>query len=197
MAIYHKPFTNYIWLAWFSLQVPIILCKLIDMLHFYPTWLYKPTDSPLHFAEKIQQNHIATYNDPYVQWLPATAVPSGHDSWIGLFLYIELAFLLPTALYGVYRLGLDSRGRKQGTSGGDELLFLVYAFETALTTLVCVHDVFYWDKEVYSPEVMRSYQVNLLGPWLVIPSLMFVDMASRIMKRVRVADAAVQGKKMQ
>ena len=131
-------------------------------MHFYPAWLYKAPGSPLHFLELIQSHYIATYNDPIAQWTPQTA--TGHDAWIPLFLRIEVVFSLPLVLYAVYRLGIQ----RAGTTGPVELLFLVYAFETAFTTLVCINDVFWWDDAVYDQELKRTFIVNLFGPWFVI-----------------------------
>jgi hypothetical protein len=83
---------------------------------------------------------------------------------LGLFMFLELAFLLPTVLYGVYRLAVQRRG----TSGGDELLFFVYALEVAFTTLVCIYNTFYLDDALFPVEVRREMQVQLYGPFLVI-----------------------------
>lgn len=88
---------------------------------------------------------------------------------MGLFLYLEFGFTLPVVLYAVYRLGLSSfYGRSSGTSGLDELVFLVYGFETAFTTLVCFHDVFYWDDTLYSAELKNTFKYNFFGPWIVM-----------------------------
>jgi hypothetical protein len=121
--------------------------------------VYEPAGAPLHGVYALKQWYIATYNDPIVQWSAETA--SGHDSWMGLFLHVEFLFLLPTALYGVYRFAVQRRG----TSGADELLFLVYAVEVAFTTLVCIHDTYYLDSAVYSEEQLRTLRVQLYGPW--------------------------------
>jgi hypothetical protein len=142
----------------------------MDLLEFiWPAWAYEPAGAPLHAAYELKQWYIQKYNDPVVQWSPETA--AGHDSWMGLFLYLEFAFLLPTVLYGVYRLAVQRRG----TSGCDELLFLVYALEVAFTTLVCIYDTFYWDNAVYSAELKRELQVQLYGPWFVIRKCLSKD----------------------
>lgn len=83
---------------------------------------------------------------------------------MGLFLLLVFAFLLPTSLYGIYHLGL----KRRGTSGADELLFLVYALEVAFTTLVSIFDSFYWDSAVYSAELKRTFLVQLYGPWCLV-----------------------------
>lgn len=136
---------------------------------FYPRWLYEPADSPLHFLQRIRSDYIATYNDPIVQWTPE----SGRDSWIPLFTHIEMLFQLPTAMVAVRRLG----GRRTGTTGSDELLFLVYALETALTTLVCLHDVFWWDNDVYPAELKNAFLFKIYGPWFAIREYLLSHLA--------------------
>lgn len=180
----------------------------MDLLEFiWPAWAYEPAGAPLHAAYELKQWYIQKYNDPIVQWSPETA--TGHDSWMGLFLYLEFAFLLPTVLYGVYRLAVQRRG----TSGGDELLFLVYGLEVAFTTLVCLYDTVYWDNAAYSAELKRELQVQLYGPWLVIrkcssdlksvtslpgpAALGALDMATRILGRIKAADAVSETRKLQ
>ncbi len=147
----------------------------MDLLEFlWPAWAYEPVGAPLHAAYSLKQWYIQKYNDPIVQWSPESA--AGHDSWMGLFLYFEAFFLLPTVLYGVYRLALQRRG----TSATDELLFLVYALEVAFTTLVCIYDTLYWDSAVYSAELKREMQLQLYGPWFLIrkrPILALIPMS--------------------
>ncbi|KAK1775765.1 transmembrane protein 6/97 [Copromyces sp. CBS 386.78] len=191
MAVYNESRLNYVWTAWFALSIPIIL--FIDALPSYPSSLYLPPSSPLHPFHLIRQDYIATYNDPIVQWSPSTSVPGSHDSWIGLFLYLEFGFSLPVVAYGFFKLAVKGKG----TTGADELLFLVYALETALTTLVCIHDVGYWDPEVHSVEVRRRMVLQFFGPWFLVPSVMAVDMARRILGRIKVADEAMERRKVQ
>ncbi|KAK1768154.1 transmembrane protein 6/97 [Phialemonium atrogriseum] len=150
---------DYIWLAWFSLQVLVII--FVDAVPFYPKHLYEPPGSPLHLLQRIRTFYVATYNDPIVQWTPAL----GRDSWIPLFTRIEMLFQLPAAAYAVHRLG---RRRRAGTTGADELLYLVYALETALTTLVCLNDVLWWDDVVYPAGLKRVFIFQIYGPWFAI-----------------------------
>ncbi|KAK3938324.1 hypothetical protein QBC46DRAFT_355966 [Diplogelasinospora grovesii] len=189
MAVSKQSWKDYVWLVWFLIQIPVIF--LVDATHFYPKWLYASPESPLHFMQLIKDNYISTYNDPIAQWTAETATQ--HSSWIPLFLSIEMLFSAPIVLYAVYRLGV----KRAGTTGANELLFLVYAFETAFTTLVCIHDVLYWDDAVYNIDLKRTFVFNLFGPWFVIPAIMFVDMCSRILSRINAADAVAVGKKMQ
>lgn len=99
---------------------------------------------------------MATYNDPLVQ-------PETEPNWMHLVSVVEIGFQLPVALYAAWRLS-----GKRGTSGPFELLLLVYAFETAFSTLLCVNDVFYWDPAVYSWEQKKVFLFQLYGAWLVI-----------------------------
>ncbi len=123
----------------------------------YPAWLWVPSDSPLHFLYVLREWYIQEYNDPMAQWTPESGM-----SWVPLFFWAELLFSLPIVLYSVYRLP----GRV-GTSGVTELLILLYAFETAFTTAVCINDVPYWDPKVYSAE-QKTVFFYQLGPWVLI-----------------------------
>ena len=144
----------------------IALCTdgipVIDGLEFYPSWVYEPRGSPLHIFYAAKQQYIAELNDPIAQWSQATA--SGHDSWMGLWIYLEWVVALPILLFTVYRLGVQRRG----TSGAHELALLVYAFHTALTTLTCIHDVFYWDNAVYTAAVKNKILYQAYSPWLIV-----------------------------
>ncbi|KAL2262403.1 hypothetical protein VTK26DRAFT_1452 [Humicola hyalothermophila] len=190
MATYNRTWKNKAWLGWFLFQLPLIL--FIDLLEYlWPQWLYEPAGAPLHAIYTAKEWYIKTYNDPIIQWSVETA--SGHDSWMGLFMHVEAVFVLPVVLYAIYRLGVQRRG----TSGADELLFMLYALEIAFTTLVCINDVLFWDSAVYPAELKRTFLVQFYGPFFIIPSLGAIDMATRILGRFRAADALVEGKKSQ
>lgn len=146
----------------------------IDGLDFlYPKWFYEPTGSPFHIFYMVKQFYIADTNDPIVQWSKETA--SGHDSWMGMFLYLEMAIELPIVLFTVYRLGIQ----RKGTSGAHELALLVYSFQTAFTTAVCIHDVFYWDPSVYTAEVKNKVIGMSYLPWVIVRTYFLSDKESR------------------
>ncbi|KAG6366728.1 hypothetical protein INS49_000908 [Diaporthe citri] len=163
------------WLGWFIMQLIVIF--LIDAVQFYPPELYKAPGSPLYFLQQMKDFYISTYNDPLVQ--SATA-----PNWMHLVSVVEIGFQLPVALYAVWRLS-----GSRGTSGPFELLLLAYAFETAFSTLLCINDVFYWDPAVYSWEQKKVFLFQLYGSWLVIPTVMFVDMYWRLYSRLSATDA--------
>lgn len=159
-------------------------------MQFYPDWLCTTPESPLYFLQQLKDFYVATYNDPLVQ-------PESEPNWIRVMFKIELWFQLPAVIYAAWRLS-----GKKSTTGRLELLLLVYAFETAFSTLLCINDVFYWDPVVYPQEQKNVFLYQLYGPWfairkfhspwpgdrldadLIIASLMFVDMYWRLHNRL-------------
>lgn len=138
------------------------LLPVVDAVPFYPEELRVPPTSPLHFLERLRNYYIATFNDPIVQWTSDL----GHDNWIPLFFHIEMLFLLPVCMYTVYTQGFGNR--RVGFTGPEELLYLIYSFVTAFTTLVCVNDVFYWDEAMYDHKAKNVFLWQLYGPWVLI-----------------------------
>ncbi|KAK3391161.1 transmembrane protein 6/97 [Podospora didyma] len=190
MTTYNTSALNYTWLVWLLIQVPIIL--LIDGLHFlFPSWVYELAGSPLHFAHRTKQDYITSTNDAIAQWSPEGI--NGENAWIGFFLYAEIFTTLPVVLYAIWHLGV----RRRGTSGATELVLLVYGYHVALSTAMCIYSVLFWDPAVYSREAKRTLILQYYAPWLAVPTLIFFDMASRLFKRFRAADAALATKKVQ
>jgi len=131
----------------------------------YPANLWQPPTGPLHFLHRLRSWYVSTYNDPIMQWTPDL----GRDNWISLFFHLEILFLLPTCMYAVYQHGVRADRKDGGRfTGPEELLYLVYAFQTAFTTLVCIHDVAYWDPGVYSASAKRMFVFGLYGPYFAI-----------------------------
>ncbi|OHE96873.1 hypothetical protein CORC01_07840 [Colletotrichum orchidophilum] len=161
-----------------SIQLAAML--LVDLVPFYPTALYATSSSPLHFLQVLRDFYISTYNDPFF-----TASHENLPSWFKLFTYLEIFYQLPMAAWMVYRFS-----RSTGTTPGFELAVLVFSVECALTTLTCIYDVFHWDPAVYSQAQKNVFVFNLYGPWVIIPTLIGLDMWLRILKRVKVADKA-------
>lgn len=138
---------------------------MIDGLPFYPKWLYATPDSPLYFLQRIHELYVTTYRDLIVtEWHSPVPV----RPWVRLCTYIEMAFQLPTSLYAVLRL---RKGR--GTSGGDELLLLVYAFNVFFSTLLCAHDVYHWDEKLYTMAEKHFIVGGIYGSWMLIRECSF------------------------
>ncbi|KAF6827568.1 hypothetical protein CPLU01_09037 [Colletotrichum plurivorum] len=176
MSASPKNWRDRAYLAISVIQLSAIL--LVDLVPFYPPSLYATPSSPLHFLQQLRNFYIATYNDPFF-----TASHDALPSWFKLFTYIEMGYQLPMAAWMIYRFS-----RRAGTTPGFELAVLVFCVECALTTLTCICDVFHWDPAVYSQAQKNVFVFNLYGPWVVIPVLMGLDMATRILKRVNAAD---------
>lgn len=157
-----------IWLVWFCLQIPVILC--VDAVDTYPAWLCSYAGAPLHFLHTFRQWYVSTYNDPLMDWTPESGAAVGAGgSWMALFLKIEIGATLPIVFYSVYRfLKLARSSLPKTTTGPWELLLLVYAFETALTTAVCIHDVGYWSPAVYSEADKNVFRYQLFGPYFAM-----------------------------
>ncbi|CAN8101942.1 unnamed protein product [Discula destructiva] len=164
-----------LWLVWCVLQVLVIL--FIDGVpYLYPEWMYRPKGSPLHFLQMIRDYDVNTYNDPLFQEHLA-------PDFMHFLFVLEIGFQLPTVLYSLYRF-------QQGTTSGPfELLLLVYAFETAFSTVLCMDSVFFIDETLFTPAQRTVFLWQLMGPWVAVPSLMFVDMYCRLYRRVSVREA--------
>lgn len=76
----------------------------------------------------------------------------------------EICFQLPVAIYTLYRLG---RGTKS-TTGPLELLLLVYAVETAFSTMLCINHAFYIDPKDFTLEQRDVFIYQLMGPWVAV-----------------------------
>lgn len=164
-----------------------------DAVPFYPAWLYKDPGAPLHILQQLRDFYVSEYNDPIVQ-------EDKQPHYMGIFFAIEIAMQLPMAFYSVYRLS-----GKKVTSGRFELALLVYALETALSSVLCLHFVYLQDPVEYPKKDITILQGYV--PWVVarkfLPStlafvqllmlhtasLLFVDMFYRLYSRLATTDA--------
>lgn len=76
---------------------------------------------------------------------------------------IEIGFQLPVVLFTAYRY---SKGKT--TTGGHELLLLVYAFETSFSTALCMTHAFYIDPKDFSLEQRDAFLYQLMAPWVAV-----------------------------
>ncbi|KKF93737.1 hypothetical protein CFO_g3891 [Ceratocystis platani] len=144
---------------------------LVDLVPFYPAWLWATPDAPLSFLNAIRQFYITTYNDPYFT--------QPHPSWFDLFTYIEVVYQFPAAAYLLFKFMTERQ-----TSGVTELHALIFSLGFALTTLTCVWDVPYWDSTVYTTAQKVEFMTVIYGPFFLIPGIMAVDMFARLHKRL-------------
>ncbi|KAI1373992.1 transmembrane protein 6/97 [Hypoxylon crocopeplum] len=170
-----------LYLVYFLIHLPILFC--VDLVPLYPTTLWVPPTSPLHFLYELRVYYIETYNDQFFAPPPA-AIPS----FFPLFAFLELVFHLPVSLWAVRTL---FRG---GLSGSAELLLLVYGVQTALTTATCMYEAFLWDPAVVTAQQKVVLLGGLYGGYLAVAVLLTTDMYTRLLKRLGASDAR---KKMQ
>lgn len=142
------------WFAFFVVQIPIML--LVDLVPFYPTWMYVPPESPLHFLSRIRTWYKATYNDLFFT--------GPTPPWFDFFGAVEAVFLFPFVAWSLWRLS----DFKRGTTGPQELATLLFAFWYAMTTATCLNDVFYWDEDAYPWEKKKVFLFQIYGPWFVL-----------------------------
>lgn len=129
----------------------------MDLVPLYPSSLWVPTDSPLHFLYDLRLWYLTNYNDQFFAPPPAV-IPS----FFPLFAFLELAFHLPVSLWAVGRL---ARGLLDGAA---EILLLVYGVETALTTATCMYEAYLWDAAVVSAEQKVVLLAGLYGGYLAV-----------------------------
>jgi sigma intracellular receptor 2 len=110
----------------------------------------------------IREYYIATFNDPFFQ-LSHDALPP----WYVLFTYLEIAIQIPMNFWIRHRCG----DTKEGTTPRFELACVAYGIQVALTTLVCVWDVAFWDRAVYSVQDKSIFVFGLYGPFVVVREL--------------------------
>lgn len=75
---------------------------------------------------------------------------------------IEVGFQLPVVIYSLFRF------RQGTTSGPFELLLLLYAFETAFSTVLCINACFFVDEKVFTPEQRSAFLWQLMAPWVAV-----------------------------
>ncbi|KAI1455925.1 transmembrane protein 6/97 [Annulohypoxylon moriforme] len=180
------------YLTYFLIHLPVLFC--VDLVPLYPTSLWVPPSSPLHFLYELRVYYIETYNDQFFAPPPAP-IPS----FFPLFAFLELVFHLPVSLWAVRALfgggrNAGSAVKRSGLSGPAELLLLVYGVETALTTATCMYEAFLWDPAVVSAEQKMVLLGGLYGGYLAVAVLLTVDMYARLLSRINAVDA---GKKNQ
>jgi hypothetical protein len=136
----------------------------VDAVDQYPHSLWEPEGSILRPLGVLHEYVLASMKDPILGW--SASSPKAHEmAYVGLLLWGEILFLMPVAVYGAWALW-PTRAKK-GTTGPQELLFLIWAFEMAFSTVICMNNIFWWDPVEYPDDVKRSF-VFVYGPWVVV-----------------------------
>ncbi|KAI0379250.1 transmembrane protein 6/97 [Hypomontagnella monticulosa] len=172
-----KHWLDKVYLVYFLIHLPVLFC--VDLVPLYPSSLWVPPSSPLHFLYDLRVYYIETYNDQFFAPPPAP-IPS----FFPLFAFLELVFHLPVSLWAVRAFFSRS-----GLSGRAELLLFLYGVETALTTATCMYEAYLWDPAVVTKEQKVVLLGGLYGGYFAIAMLLTVDMYLRLVKRLDAVDA--------
>ncbi|KAF8347806.1 hypothetical protein F5887DRAFT_667049 [Amanita rubescens] len=179
-----------IYFCFFLIHVPATL--LLDVQHLYPTELVPP------FMRALLQSYLQMSNDPLVGGVSGyfTGMNTEQFLWFKSFTVLEVVFQLPVFFLGMRGLYKDNRAIY--------ILILLYGASTATTTLPCVAVLFQTPettaltiaKDIAS--VTSEQRVLLLSsyiPFLLIPLIMAIDMAYRLLDLVKVAVRAADADK--
>lgn len=96
--------------------------------------------------------------------------------WLQVFGAIELLFQLPLFFYFVYQMPRPTRQHW--------VWMVVYGFNAALTTLVCLVYVYQDQSRLSDPEKFKL--LAIYTPYLLLPLVMMVDYAQRISRALAV-----------
>lgn len=180
----------------------------LDLVPFYPEWLWRWPSSPLHVLVSLRAWWAAQSGDPF--FATAASAPA-NEAWFEAFLYVEALVQLPLTAYLVAELGSF-----RPTRGAAELAGLAYGCVTFMGAVACCAEIWrmgpgrvrgeHWGRlfwATYLPFcIVREFFCHLsLGP---LPSALFlwgkmsvtdltcwvagimaVDMYLRLLPRVR------------
>ncbi|KAI5862069.1 transmembrane protein 6/97 [Durotheca rogersii] len=171
-----------LYLVYFLVHLPVLFC--VDLVPLYPTALWVPPSSPLHFLYDLRVYYIETYNDQFFAPPPAP-IPS----FFPLFAFLELVFHLPVSLWAVGAFLRGDGGKQSALGGRSELLLLVYGIETALTTATCMYEALLWDPAVVTVQQKVVLLGGLYGGYLAVAILLTSDMYTRLVNRLDAVEA--------
>ncbi|KAL1301996.1 hypothetical protein AAFC00_002450 [Neodothiora populina] len=135
---------------------------LVDLTPLYPAKL-KPA-----FLTDLRTYYVETYRDQFFVAPPA---------WFNTYMYMELLYHVPLS---VWSLGALLRN--------DPLVpvhLLVYATQTAITTITCIADYMSW---TVVSDVEKLELGKLYVPYLMLSIFMGVDMFGRLCARLTPAN---------
>ena len=180
---------DFIYASFLAVHIPATL--LIDCQAVYPS-TYKPW-----FLEALMQWYHAAFRDPLIGGISGR-FNSKHGlgggggeglEWFKTFVYLELIFQLPIFIIGF--LGLYHNNKKVYP------VLLAYAASSATTTLACL--VSLWTTPESTPArlaqdvpcvsaVQRAVLVGSYASFFVVPLVMALDLAGRLVRMCGEAD---------
>ncbi|KAJ4615698.1 hypothetical protein HRR88_007640 [Exophiala dermatitidis] len=141
-----------------------LLYLLIDLAPLQPTWL-RP-----RISYTLREYYLERYQDRYFEHPPA---------WFTAYMYLEAGYHSPLSLWMIWNIPRDHILVP--------LHLLLFALETAITTLTCVVDVAAW--EGYTA-IQRKDLYGLYVPYLVIACIMGIDAFFRVKRQITIMQPA-------
>ncbi|KAM5345250.1 hypothetical protein ACJ41O_011112 [Fusarium nematophilum] len=166
-----KPIRDWAYLVIITLQTLGMI--ILDFTPFYPKSLYESPSAPLHFLIVIRDYYLSTSGDPFFG-------TNFHGAWFHSFIYIELFFQFPLAAYLISQLASG-----KPSSGPAELAGLAFACLTAMGSAACTFELSGMGPELVAEEHKTKLFYGTYVPFVVIPTVMAVDMYLRLLPRVR------------
>ncbi|KAF2237042.1 hypothetical protein EV356DRAFT_497335 [Viridothelium virens] len=145
-----------LYLVFFAIHIPIML--LVDLAPLYPTSM-KPA-----IVSQIRTWYITTYRDQFFVKPPA---------WFNAYTWMEAIYHMPLSGWAVGALLRDDPKVP--------LHLLIFAVQTAMTTLTCITDYLSWSSFSNAEKLELG---KLYVPYLILSVFMGVDMFTRLERRL-------------
>ncbi|KAF1344228.1 transmembrane protein 6/97 [Delphinella strobiligena] len=149
-----------IYLVFFAIHIPVMF--LVDLTSLYPAAL-KP-----QFVTALRGWYIDTYRDQFFVSPPA---------WFDAYIWMELIYHVPLSTWALGALLRDDPKVP--------IHLLMYAVQTAITTMTCLADYMSWTTVSNAEKLELG---KLYVPYLMVSVFMGVDMFGRLCKKVAVVD---------
>ncbi|KAF1982689.1 hypothetical protein K402DRAFT_362573 [Aulographum hederae CBS 113979] len=158
-----------IYLVFFCVHIPIML--VVDLTPLYPAavkpgWLYD-----------LRAYHVATYKDRFFVEPPA---------WFNTYIWMEALYHIPLSLWAIPAILRDDTKLP--------LHLLVFACQTALTTLTCIAEAMSWEGFTSEDKLNLA---SLYVPYFALAVFMGVDMFGRLSGKLDGVGEEGKGKKRQ
>jgi len=123
------------------------------------------------FSHALEQYYIKTYNDPMSASL---STPNGWQTGVYFFEMLHTPFLL------YFLFGKDGIKKELGA--------IVVMTQVAVVTSLFIWEAWAFDDAIVSRDQKMVLTLYMYAPFLAIPTVMVVDMISRVSRRVEKAE---------
>ncbi|OCH87826.1 hypothetical protein OBBRIDRAFT_837098 [Obba rivulosa] len=173
-----------LYFIFFMIHLPATL--LVDLQALYPAHLVPPV------IAQIPEYYITMSNDPLIGGVMGLIGDPAHFVWFRTFLFLEALFQIPVFILGMRGLWNDSRSIY--------VLLLIYAASTTTTTLPCLSVILTTPLTTLKTQVADIAFITPLQQWLLlssyipfflIPLMMTIDMAFRVLHLVRAGSMVI------